>query len=133
VSEVAARALLLVDHGSRRAEANRVLDEVAAAVRARRPGMRVAIAHLELAEPGAAAAIDRLVANGAREITLQPCLLAPGRHAADDLARILREAGARHPTARFLLGEPLGAHAGVVDAVLARADSARSLPKGERN
>ena len=42
-------ALLLVDHGSRRPEAHRHLEWTAEQVRQRRPGLRVHVAHLELA------------------------------------------------------------------------------------
>ena len=45
------RAILLVDHGSRRAEANAQLEVLAEGVRRKRPGWVVHTAHLELAPP----------------------------------------------------------------------------------
>ena len=120
------RALLLVDHGSRRPEANQVLEALAEGVRARRPGAWVATAHLELAQPLVPEAIDALVASGAREIVLQPCFLAPGRHGGEDIARLAGEASARHPEVAFRAGAALGAHPGLVDALLERADAARA-------
>lgn len=126
----AERALLLVDHGSRRVEANQVLEELAAAVRARRPGERVATAHLELAAPGVSEAIDALIAGGAREIVVQPCFVAPGRHGSADIARLVHEACLRHPGVQLRAGAPLGAHPGLVDALLERADAALRAAQG---
>ena len=44
-------ALLIVDHGSTREEANRMLESVAEILRRQRPDLIVEIAHMELAEP----------------------------------------------------------------------------------
>jgi sirohydrochlorin ferrochelatase len=45
----------------------------------------------------------------------------------------LRAASARHPNARFQLGEPLGAHTGVVDALLERAAAAREIARDDQD
>ncbi|MCA9617054.1 MAG: hypothetical protein KC586_30040, partial [Myxococcales bacterium] len=56
------KALLLVDHGSRRAEANALLGQIAALVAARRPELVVEVAHMELAPPTVAEAFAACVA-----------------------------------------------------------------------
>jgi sirohydrochlorin ferrochelatase len=114
------RAILLVDHGSRRPEANAVLEEVAARVRRRRPDTLIGVAHLSLAPPGVFEAIDGLVAGGAREIVVHPYFLAPGSHGAGDIPGLVQQAAARHPEVRLRVTAPLGVHEGLVDAVLAR-------------
>ncbi len=122
--EDAPRAVLLVDHGSRRAEANAVLDRVAERVRRRRPGWIVHAAHMELAPPTLAEAFDACVAEGATEIVVHPYFLAPGRHSTDDIPRLVREASRRYPDVRVRISEPLGLHDRVVDAVLDRVERA---------
>jgi sirohydrochlorin ferrochelatase len=117
-----ARAILLVDHGSRRAEANAVLEQVAERVRRRRPGWIVRAAHMELAAPTLAEAFDACVAEGAAEIVVHPYFLAPGRHSSDDIPRLVAEASRRHPRVRVRISEPLGVHDRVIDAVLDRIE-----------
>lgn len=119
-----ARAILLVDHGSRSAEANALLDEVARCVRERLPDRRVAIAHLDLAAPGVAEAVDALVASGVREIVVMPYFLAPGQHGVRDIPALAERCAARHPGVRVRVAAPLGLHAGLVDAVLDRVREA---------
>jgi len=114
------RAVLLVDHGSRRDEANAQLDELVDIVRARLPDHFVTAAHLELAPPSVAAGIDACVAALATEIVIHPFFLAPGRHSAEDLPRLAREGSARHPGVSIRVGPPLGLHPRLVDAVLER-------------
>ncbi|MCZ7686866.1 MAG: hypothetical protein M5U28_52225 [Sandaracinaceae bacterium] len=92
------QALLLVDHGSRLAEANAQLDALAALVRARTGGI-VRLAHLELASPTIAEGFEACVADGAAEVVVVPVFLAPGRHAGEDIPRIAAEAAARHGVA----------------------------------
>jgi sirohydrochlorin ferrochelatase len=114
------RAVLLVDHGSRRAEANAQLDELVTLVQVRLPDRFVTGAHLELAAPSVPDGITRCLAAGAREILIHPFFLTPGRHASKDLPRLAQEAAERHARVSIRLGPPLGLHPRVVDAVLER-------------
>ncbi len=116
------RAILLVDHGSRHAAANAQLTELAAMVQARAPDRIVRHAHLELAEPSIADAIERCVAEGAREIVVHPYFLAPGRHASRDIPRLAREAAERHMGVTVRVSPPLGLHEKLVEVVLERVD-----------
>jgi sirohydrochlorin ferrochelatase len=114
------RAVVLVDHGSRSAEANAQLEEVAAQVRARLPERTVVAAHMELAAPDLPTAIDDCVSGGAREIVVAPWFLSPGRHGATDIPRMVDEARGRHPEVQLSVAGPLGVHPGLIDAVLER-------------
>ena len=119
------RGILLVDHGSRREEANAQLETLAEQIRARAPGEVVHIAHLELAPPDIAAGIDACVADGVDDLVVHPYFLGPGRHTTRDIPEQVAVACARHPGLRHRISEPLGLHPGVVDAILDRIGSAR--------
>jgi len=118
------RAILIVDHGSRRADANAVLKDVADELRRRMPGRTVEIAHMELAEPSIEHAIDACVASGAREIVVHPYFLARGTHTSESIPALVRAAAARHPGLRVLISDPLGPHPALVDVVVERIESA---------
>ena len=115
------RAILVVDHGSRRAEANAIVHEVAAQLRERvGPDVLVEAAHLEIASPNIADAIAKLADAGATEIVMVPYFLGPGRHANQDVPRAVEQAAAAHGlTARTT--PPLGPDAALVDLVARRA------------
>ena len=118
------RAILLVDHGSRKPAANALLDEMAERLRRRAPERLVAVAHMELAKPGVVAALDDCVARGARDIVVYPFFLAPGRHTTEDIPRLVEQAAARHPQVRLRVAAPLGAHEKLVDVILERVGDA---------
>jgi sirohydrochlorin ferrochelatase len=120
------RAVLVVDHGSARAEANRVLEELVARLRARLPDRIVRFAHMELAEPTIAQAIAGCLAEGATEIVLHPYFLAPGNHSAVDIPRLARTALSGHPQVTLRISPPLGVHEGIVEVVLERVREAET-------
>jgi len=127
------RAVVLVDHGSRERAANRQLAAIAAALARRLPGCAIATAHLSLARPALPDALDACAAAGAREIVVMPYFLAPGRHASRDVPRLAREARARHPGVRIRVAKPLGAHAGLVAAVVERVRGAARARRARRS
>lgn len=102
--------IVIVDHGSRRDESNALLVRVADAFQASMGWAHVEPAHMELAEPSIATAIDRLVARGVRLLIVHPYFLAPGRHWHDDIPRLVADAAARHEGLQFLVTAPLGLH-----------------------
>lgn len=119
------QAFLLIDHGSRRKEANALLNDVVSQVKARiGEGAIVEPAHMEIAEPTIAQGFARCVEQGASIIVAHPFMLAPGRHVREDLPRLVAEAAESHQGVRFVLAGPLGAHHGVIDAVVERCGSA---------
>ena len=114
------RAILLVDHGSRRPEANALLASVAAQLAQRVPDVTVRFAHMDLAEPTIAQGITSCVAAGAEDIVVHPYFLAPGNHSSDDIPRLVRTAAEDHPQVRLRVTEPLGLHPKLVDVILDR-------------
>jgi sirohydrochlorin ferrochelatase len=118
-------AYLLIDHGSRRAEANALIGEIAARVKERLgEGAVVEGAHMELAEPTIAQGFARCVEQGATLIIAHPFMLVPGRHVSEDLPRLVAAVADSHEGVGFVMAEPLGSHDGVIDAVVERCGAA---------
>ena len=116
----AATGLIIVDHGSRRAESNELLVEVAEAYRRHSGWAIVEPAHMELAEPSIAAAFARCVEQGARHVVVFPYFLAPGRHWHEDIPRLAVEAAEAFADrgVTHAVTPPLGLHPlmmGVID------------------
>jgi len=114
-------ALLLVDHGSVRAEANALLAEVARLVQEFSGLKIIEHAHMELAEPTIAQGFDACVAAGANMVIVHPYFLAPGRHSTQDIPRLVAGAASCHPGVRYSVSEPLGLHPKIAEVVLERA------------
>ena len=115
------RAILLVDHGSRRDDANALLEEIAIAMRRRKPDAIVRTAHLEIAEPTLGDGIDACAADGATEVVVVPWFLGPGRHSSRDIPEQVAAARSRHPRLRVRVAEPLGFDERLIDVALERA------------
>lgn len=114
-------ALLIVDHGSKRAEANETLVQLTEMIRALRPGLTVHYAHMQFAPPTVADGIEACVADGADEIVIHPYLLTPGTHATRDIPALATNALAKHPGVRIRVTEALGLDGKIAEVVLARA------------
>ncbi|MEZ4336264.1 MAG: CbiX/SirB N-terminal domain-containing protein [Sandaracinaceae bacterium] len=114
------RAVLLIDHGSRRDDANRVVEQVAEQLRAAHD-VPIEIAHMEIAAPTIADGVAACVRAGATQIVAVPYFLGPGRHASDDLPRLVTEAVARYPGVSAEVTSPFGADARIVALVAERA------------
>lgn len=119
------KAILLVDHGSVKPQANDLLGEIARLVAAKAPGYHVEASHMELASPGIADGIAACVKAGATDITVVPYMLAPGRHSTDDIPRISMQAAGRHEGLRIRVSEPLGVDSRLAEVILARVEEAR--------
>ena len=115
------RALLIVDHGSRKSEANDTLPEIARMVRQMSEFEIVCYAHMELAEPSIQQGFDVCVAEGAEEVIVHPYFLSPGRHSTLDIPRMVAEAAAKHPNIVYSVTEPLGLHSKIGEIILERA------------
>lgn len=113
-------AVLLIAHGSRRAEANADLDTLADLLRARGPWPIVRTAYLELADPQIPAGASQCVAEGAQRVLLLPYFLSAGAHVTDDLQRHRRELTEKYANIEFRLCPPLGLHPLMVEIVLDR-------------
>ena len=118
-------ALLIIDHGSRRQDANDLLPQIARMVREMSGFNIVHFAHMELAEPTIQQGFDACVAAGAQEVIVHPYFLGPGRHSRSDIPRMVAEAAAKHQQVRFRITEPLGIHPKIGELILERVREVR--------
>src|SRR6185503_6813924 len=105
---------------SRRAEANEDLRLAARAIGERGDFLLVEPAFLEIEHPNIAEGFAQLVQRGARDITVHPYFLSPGRHTRGDIPVEVSEAASRHPGISCRITEPLSAHRLVIDASVER-------------
>lgn len=107
--------LLLVAHGSRSAAGQREMEELTALVAAAAPAdVLVDMGYLELSEPPAGLALDRLVSAGADEIAVVPLMLLAAGHSKSDVPAVVLEGRARHPLVALHYARPLGVDAALV-------------------
>ncbi len=105
-----ALGIVIVDHGSRRDEANRRHEEFVVGWGRERGLTNVHAAHMELAEPSIATAVDGCVSLGATTVVVAPYFLWPGNHWDRDIPALAAAACGRHPGLRHLVAAPLGPH-----------------------
>ena len=116
------KAILLIDHGSVRAEANHMLVCVANLVQhVVGSDTLVCYAHMELAEPLIPEGFDECVRRGATEVVAFPYMLSPGKHSTRDIPRMVAEAASRHPGVRYSVTPAFGVHEKLAEVVAERA------------
>lgn len=118
--------VILVDHGSRVAESNLLLETIAAAYRLHAEWTIVEPAHMELAEPSIDTAFAKCVQQGAELVVVMPYFLGPGRHSGEDIPRLASAAAAAHEGVGHLVTAPLGMHDLLLNVVDQRIDEAIS-------
>ena len=116
-------AIIICDHGSRRIESNRMLEEVAALFGRRFPGEYTIVepAHMELCEPSIATAYANAVKRGATRVVIVPFFLSFGKHWTRDIPSLLSQAAADFPGTEYQLVEPLGIDDLMLDLLHKRA------------
>ena len=119
-------AVILVDHGSRFAEANAMLLDVVKLVQDLSGHSRVYLAHMELAEPNIQQAFERAVNEGATAVVVHPYFLSPGRHSTTDIPRMVEEAAKNFPGVDHCVTAPLGIHRKIGEVVLERCGMRRA-------
>ncbi len=116
------KGILIVDHGSRLADANEMLAEMAALIQSM-AGSDVVVryAHMELAEPDIGKGFADCVRAGATDVTVFPYMLSPGRHSTADIPRMVAVAAKAFPHVAFNVTPAFGLHEKLAQVVLERA------------
>jgi len=91
------RGIILLAHGSRDPLWRAPIEAVAAQVRADAPGTPVLCAYLELCAPTLPEAAAQLAAAGVCAIRVFPLFFGVGKHAREDLPKLVGQIQAGHP------------------------------------
>jgi len=113
-------AVLLIAHGSRRAEANHDLVIVADRLREQSEYEIIVPSYLELAEPSIPDGARLCVDAGADHVLMMPYFLSAGSHVTRDLERFRNEAAAEFESVKFDLCPPLGLHPLMLEIIKSR-------------
>ncbi|MHB1200009.1 MAG: sirohydrochlorin chelatase [Polaromonas sp.] len=92
-----ARGIILLAHGSRDPQWRTPIEAIAARIRARQPGTPVCCAYLELCPPSLPETAAALIAAGACQIRVFPIFFGIGKHAREDLPRLIEKIRVAHP------------------------------------
>jgi sirohydrochlorin ferrochelatase len=116
------KGILIVDHGSRKSEANEMLGSVADLIQTM-AGSDVVVryAHMELADPTIAAGFSSCVQSGATDVTVFPYMLSPGRHSTADIPRMVADVARAFPDVSYSVTPAFGLHEKLAEVVLERA------------
>jgi len=116
------KGILIVDHGSRKDEANEMLPQMAELIQ-RLAGEDVVVrhAHMELSDPDIAEGFADCVRAGATEVIVFPYMLSPGRHSTSDIPRMVAAVARSFPNVAFSVTPAFGLHEKLAEVVLERA------------
>lgn len=107
--------IILFAHGSRDPLWHAPIEAVAEAIRARDSTALVCCAYLELSTPDLAQAATDLIAAGARQLRIFPLFLGVGKHAREDLPRLIAQLRSQHPALAVELMPAAGEHPQLTD------------------
>jgi sirohydrochlorin ferrochelatase len=116
------QAILLIDHGSVKAEANHMVSCMANLVQ-HMVGDSVLVrhSHMELAEPSIAAGFAECVRAGATEVIAFPYMLSPGKHVTRDVPRLVAEVAREFPGVSYRVTDAFGVHERLAELIALRA------------
>jgi sirohydrochlorin ferrochelatase len=124
--EAVMRAMILIGHGSRATGADDDMEKIAAGLRAKLGGI---VATCRMSGRGIPfdEAFDQCVRQGAKSVIVLPYFLHFGVHLREDIPEMLREAVAKHPEVRLVLGRHLGYDDTLVTLVAKRIGESEGL------
>ncbi|MHC0430585.1 sirohydrochlorin chelatase [Streptomyces sp. O3] len=125
--------LLVIAHGSRDPRHARTVHALVRRVRAQRPGLRVETGFLDFNAPAVPQVLQRLAADGVRDVVALPLLLTRAFHAKADIPAVLSEATARLPRLSVRQAEVLGPSPLLQDALERRLYDAGLAPGDKRS
>lgn len=120
------KAILLVAHGSRRAEANADLVRLAEMVSEKVDEEIIEIGYLELTEPSIPDGLRKCAERGATDVSVLPYFLSQGSHVAQDLVEFRANFVAEFPEISCTVCPPIGLHEKLVELMLSRLAEGRA-------
>jgi sirohydrochlorin cobaltochelatase len=123
-------ALLVVGHGSRDPRGAKEFHELVSLLRRNNPSLSIEGGFIELSRPPISECVERLVKDGAREISAVPLMLLAAGHAKDDIPATLAREKIRHPQVGFHYGRSLGIRPELLELMDGRISAV--VPEEER-
>jgi sirohydrochlorin cobaltochelatase len=115
------QAIILFAHGSRDALWRRPIEAVAEQIKQLSSATEVACAYLELTEPDLPSTVSKLVDKGTLAIRIVPMFLGVGKHAREDLPKLVQDLKNQYPHVSFELRQAVGEESELVQAMAAIA------------
>jgi sirohydrochlorin cobaltochelatase len=114
-------ALILFAHGARDPEWANPMRRVQAAIRQRMTNVPVELAFLEFMAPTLPERASELIAQGADKIVVMPMFIARGGHLKKETPEMIEALRIAFPNVEFSLGNAIGEHELVVQAMATAA------------
>jgi sirohydrochlorin cobaltochelatase len=114
-------ALILFAHGARDPEWANPMRRVQAAIRQRMTTVPVELAFLEFMAPTLPERAAELIAQGADKIVVMPMFIARGGHLKNETPEMIETLRSTYKNVEFSLGNAIGEHEMVVQAMAAAA------------
>lgn len=111
------QGIVLFAHGSRDPAWREPIEAVARRIRQLEPEVQVSCAYLELTTPDLPTCVAALLSEGCKAITIWPMFLGNGRHAREDLPRLVNELRDLHLGIEFMLRPAIAEHPDVLEAM----------------
>lgn len=113
--------IIILGHGSRRAEANQGLLEVAERV-SESLGQKADPAFMSHGSPSLPEVVREKILSGAKRIIIMPLFLFPGVHVTVDIHEELREIREEFPNIEIIFTKELGVDESIVQLVIKRIE-----------
>jgi sirohydrochlorin cobaltochelatase len=123
-------ALLVVGHGSRDPRGAKEFQELVSLLRRNNRSLPIEGGFIELSRPPISECVERLVEDGARDISAVPLMLLAAGHAKDDIPATLVREKINHPEVDFHYGRPLGIRPELLELMDEKISTV--VPKDER-
>ncbi|MBT9520712.1 MAG: CbiX/SirB N-terminal domain-containing protein [Dechloromonas sp.] len=114
-------ALILFAHGARDPEWANPMRRVQAAIRLRMTNVPVELAFLEFMAPTLPDCAAGLIAQGADKVVVMPMFVARGGHLKKETPEMIEKLRSTYPNVEFSLGNAIGEHELVVQAMATAA------------
>ena len=114
------KGILILAHGSREKSTEKTLQEVVDMVKARVSDCVVETAYLQFSDVNLEAGLDRLAAQGIKEIKVIPYFLFAGVHILEDIPAEINEYLKDNPDMKISMGKTLGAHHKLAEILVER-------------
>ena len=121
-------ALILFAHGARDPEWANPMRRVQAAIRERMTSVPVELAFLEFIAPTLPDRAAELIAQGVDRIVVMPMFIARGGHLKKETPEMIEALRLKYPAVEFSLGNAIGEHELVVEAMATAALEVAGLP-----